>query len=450
MTSSRHKSGDEMTSSRHKPGDEMTTSVTKSRGGLSCLKPATLDEDMEPHVKSPEKKPVMSPSGKSISDIFGKVAQDKLKSKTSDKDKTQPANSPFTTRRSEADVVSKRRSIFTMGDSGAGKHETNVGKHETLEDRTPDESELGDDVVKRSKAGVGLGGEVLAEMKSKQEKRASVVPKNNSSEVSASKEEKEPENPFGGIKLRSTGRASNLTSPSADISPDNQSERSFQSRDNGLSQSEHSNKTIQDEPDGTPEKIKHSSSSIIGLRAATFDTTSKSKTDLNESLEESKPRPPPKPRPWSIVGVDRKSGEFTQVESGAITPPSPAAGGDDDQENEDKSENKNEARRGSLANRGSVRDMIANLNKPEKETSGTVGGLLGGQSVRDRIASMNNQSGDTKKKGNSLPRTVEAINPGAGSKSPGVKQKNNSPHNYRKESTTDDPRIMKLDDDFMF
>ena len=44
-----------------------------------------------------------------------------------------------------------------MGDSGAGKHETNVGKHETLEDRTPDESELGDDVVKRSKAGVGLG-----------------------------------------------------------------------------------------------------------------------------------------------------------------------------------------------------------------------------------------------------------------------------------------------------
>ena len=62
-----------MTSSRHKPGDEMTTSVTKSRGGLSCLKPATLDEDMEPHVKSPEKKPVMSPSGKSISDIFGKV-----------------------------------------------------------------------------------------------------------------------------------------------------------------------------------------------------------------------------------------------------------------------------------------------------------------------------------------------------------------------------------------
>ena len=46
--------------------------VTKSRG-LSCLKPNTLDEDHEPLTKSPEKKPIMSPSGKSISDIFGKV-----------------------------------------------------------------------------------------------------------------------------------------------------------------------------------------------------------------------------------------------------------------------------------------------------------------------------------------------------------------------------------------
>ena len=45
----------------------------KSRGGLSCLKPATLDDDLEPLTKSPERKPMMSPSGRSISDIFGKV-----------------------------------------------------------------------------------------------------------------------------------------------------------------------------------------------------------------------------------------------------------------------------------------------------------------------------------------------------------------------------------------
>ncbi len=44
------------------------------RSGLSCLLPSTKDEDVEPLApakSSPEKK--MSPSGRSISDIFGKV-----------------------------------------------------------------------------------------------------------------------------------------------------------------------------------------------------------------------------------------------------------------------------------------------------------------------------------------------------------------------------------------
>ena len=46
------------------------------RSGLSCLLPSTKDEDSEPLApagakSSPEKK--MSPSGRSISDIFGKV-----------------------------------------------------------------------------------------------------------------------------------------------------------------------------------------------------------------------------------------------------------------------------------------------------------------------------------------------------------------------------------------
>ena len=61
---------EEMTGSRSSQAQ-----VTKPRGGggLSCLKPNTLDDDPEPLSKSPEKKPIMSPSGKSISDIFGKV-----------------------------------------------------------------------------------------------------------------------------------------------------------------------------------------------------------------------------------------------------------------------------------------------------------------------------------------------------------------------------------------
>lgn len=389
----------------------------KSRGGLSCLKPATLDDDLEPLTKSPERKPMMSPSGRSISDIFGKVAQDKLKSKTNER--TPPGTSPFTARRSETEVfTSKRRSFFT-GDPPA-----------QIDEKSPDESEGGaDDVIKRTKTGLGLGGDILAEMRVKQEKRASVIPKTSDINSADNRlESKEEENPFGGIKLRSTGRASNLTSPTTDFSPENS--KSFQP----------DSKNSESTPENAPEKIKHSSSSIIGLRAANFDT-SKSKDNLCEA-EEGRPRPPPKPRPWSIVGVDRKSGEYTQVDGGTVTPPSPTENSPEPEEKGEKSE-----RRGSFANRGSVRDMIANLNKPEKEGLGSVGGLLGAQSVRDRIASMNKGDQDTKKKGNSLPRNNEGVSSSA--KSPGIKPKN-SPHNFRKESTTDDPRILKLDDDFMY
>ena len=130
----------------------------------------------------------------------------------------------------------------------------------------------------------------------------------------------------------STGRASNLTSPTSDFSPENP--KSFQA---DLKNSE--NLT-----ENAPEKIKHSSSSIIGLRATNLDA-SKSKNDLSE-VEESRPRPPPKPRPWSIVGVDRKSGEYTQVDGGTITPPSPTEHSPDLEEKLEKGE-----RRGSLANR---------------------------------------------------------------------------------------------------
>merc|ERR1719210_1026722 len=125
---------EEMTGSRYRSqARAKEEEVTKSRGPLSCLKPSTFDEDNEPLTKSPEKKPIMSPSGKSISDIFGKVAQDKLKT--------------------------KRRSVLPG----------------ELEEKSPEEE--GEEVVKRTKNVCGLGGDVLAEMKVKQEKRASVIPK---------------------------------------------------------------------------------------------------------------------------------------------------------------------------------------------------------------------------------------------------------------------------------
>jgi hypothetical protein len=95
--------------------------------------------------------------------------------------------------RSETEVfTSKRRSFFTG--------EPNI----QIEEKSPDEGEGGsDDVVKRTKTGVGLGGDILAEMRVKQEKRASVIPKTSDiANVDNRAENKEDENPFGGIKLR--------------------------------------------------------------------------------------------------------------------------------------------------------------------------------------------------------------------------------------------------------
>ena len=240
----------------------------------------------------------------------------------------------------------------------------------------------------------------------------------------------------------STGRASNLTSPTSEFSPE--------PSDPGTTPALSSSPAQQDTPANNPpapEKIKHSSSSIIGLRAATFDTGAGAVRV--EETEEAKPRPPPKPRPWSIVGLDRQSGEVSTVEphqdreNSPGRPASPAA--------------EPEPGPAAVASRGSVRDMIANLNKPEagEAGGGSVGGLLGAASVRDRIASMNKgeggggAGGNDRRKGNSLPRATDGLTAGSSSaKSPGLAAKH-SPHNLRRD-TTDDPRILKLEDDFMY
>lgn len=401
----------------------------KKGGALSCLKPSTLDEDLEPLTKSPEKKPVMSPSGRSISDIFGKVAADKLKPKPSPVSGSISV-SPFPGRKSETDVT-KRRSFFTPTSSGPSIEIGLGGSSDTLNaEANSAEGESIDGVNRRQAANKGLGGDLLKEMRVKQEKRASVVPKTATDLALETRNDKEQEeNPFGGIKLRSTGRGSNLTSPSLE--------------------------SCEVGEVGGDSLVHSTSGSIIGLRAATFDTSnsSKSRSELAEGQEtedSNKPRPPPKPRPWSIVGVDRKSGELTQVD-GRVSPPSPLRESSSPEPGEDAAQGQAN-RRNSLASRGSVRDMIANLNKPEKEVGGTVGGLLGAGSVRERIASMNKpqtsatSSSTSNIEKNSLPRNNEQ-------KSPVTTLKNkNSPKNFRKESsgTQDDPRILKLEDDFMY
>ena len=97
--------------------------------------------------------------------------------------------------RSETEVfTSKRRSFFT----GEPSNQT--------EEKSPDDGDAtSDDVVKRTKTGLGLGGDILAEMRVKQEKRASVIPKTSDIQSGSNRSDinnKEEENPFGGIKLR--------------------------------------------------------------------------------------------------------------------------------------------------------------------------------------------------------------------------------------------------------
>merc|ERR1719225_1041534 len=172
-----------------------------------------------------------------------------------------------------------------------------AGEKLEAEERSPEDTAGADteaQVVRRQAKLGALGGDVLAEMRSKQEKRVSVVPKMTASTIAgaegAAKDDgKEPDNPFGGVKLRSTGRASNLTSPSADFSPALPDTKQLPSSSSLGKELAKDSAKEGDEVDcsvSAPEKIKHSSSSIIGLRAAAFDqcqataSTSKSRTDL--------------------------------------------------------------------------------------------------------------------------------------------------------------------------
>lgn len=81
---------------------------------------------------------------------------------------------------------SRRRSFLT-------------GEPERLEERSPEDGDS-DEVVRRAR-GLGLGGDILKEMRVRQElKRASVVPRTeHSSEKSDGKDD---DNPFGNIHLR--------------------------------------------------------------------------------------------------------------------------------------------------------------------------------------------------------------------------------------------------------
>jgi len=439
----------------------------KLKSGLSCLLPSTKDEDTEPlapAVKSPDKKSNMSPSGRSISDIFGKVAQDKLsKSKVGpEKQHSTITSSPFKTKKgtdedmcasmissttsskkSDQDSVSSRRKSFLPSPAGSNMEGGSVS---LFSDERSGEDEV-NDVLRHSGGargqGQALGGHIIKEMKVRQEmKRASFVPK---TEHSLDKEAKEEGKPFGNVFLRSTGLSSSTHSAQSNTSVSQLTNTTSKSTNPELY------KSMVEEKTSDTETIKHSSSSIIGLRAAAFD---KSKSEENDD-NGPKPRPPPKPRPWSIVGVDRKSGEYTQVESTASVT-------SDNQQTriKEESEKKIEPNTGGSAcqqqslltsatnTRGSVRDMIAMMNKPDSPGA-SPGSTAAVSSVRDRIASMNKgTTADTNDPGKKKLSTRSSGDPLA--KSPSTRPKNSPGNNRKKESTSDDPRILKLEDDFLY
>ena len=310
-------------------------------------------------------------------------------------------------------------------------------------------------------------------------------------------------------RIRSTGLSGNLSSPTNESTGIDLSSESTQTSKPITSQIEKSESSLKFS--NNSELIKNDDipkmgGSIVGLRSNMFSSHGAAKSSNTEKLPEAKPRtssissstkpssigvsskiaqavssveentntpttglgprpkPLPKPRPWSIVGVDRKSGEMTSVSGGSsASPPSKLASdssksnsqdSDKDKSNENKFEkNKEPTRRqssgsgSSATNRGSVRDMINNMNK--------------------------GQSGSTpaaERKGSSLPRGVQPQSSSTSSSSSGLsavsdvarkfssenhKSGTSSPGSSKKLSSDkgsteckDDPRILKLDDDF--
>jgi len=361
---------------------------SKAKLGMSCLASSTTDEDTSALVKSPVQ---------SISDIFAKSASAKVANKGKD----------------EIIVTTPVRSASPLVKKDARPP---LAEEERTSSPDQDGKKTPDDLVRRHGVGHGKNPGLLAEMK---EKRASMAVKmdeektlTTSSNPSTSVE-KTPTTPsssglFSGVKLRSTGLAANLTSPT-----------------NEFSASPMTTSTPKDIIDEKQAKEEQPKGSIVGLRSSKFNLEKKaspspeakprsstSTLPTSTAVEDPpvtsnshfnpKPKPLPKPRPWSIVGVDRKSGEVTSVDTNEKQPTMTAPN--------DKPK--------------SVRDMINNMNK-------------------DGSTSVN--AGETsKKKGSSLPRGTQAP---TGSEI----SANSSPKTGKKtDSTSDDPRILKLDDDYAY
>jgi len=386
-----------------------------SKLGMSCLASSTTDEDTEFLVKSPEKK-TLSPSNsvsQSISDIFAKS----VKNRTEETIAVARSVSPFPARNEKKPPLAEEERTSSPDMALDGK-------------KTPD------DLVRRHGVGHGNNPDLMAEMK---EKRASMAPHklNDEESVKAATEKPNPNagqtGIFSGVKLRSTGLAANLTSPTNEFSPksrSNSGDDTIEIKDTtntkttvapssgggsilGLRSTKFTNLEKKSSP--SPEAKPRSALPAAPSAAAAVFGTSSTGSGSNPNEEGSsppvgpKPKPLPKPRPWPIVGVDRKSGEVTSVTNSGDKVEKPVAG---------------EKPKGA-----SVRDLINNMNKDVTSTAST----------------------EVKRKVSSLPRGT--LPPGGGSSelTTNLNPSANSPKLSKKtDSTSDDPRILKLEDDYAY
>ncbi|XP_069691795.1 F-actin-uncapping protein LRRC16A isoform X3 [Periplaneta americana] len=184
---------------------------------------------------------------------------------------------------------------------------------------------------------VGVGNTVLAEMKARQEKRTS------SPRQDSDPDKEKPPSPtvLPSVRLRSTGLADSLRSPT-----------------NGFP------KGSSGEVPKSP-VLKSMSKEIGGSRSSVDSASCCSGKQCPSKV---KPPPPiaPKPRPWSMVGGDRKSGEFSLPSDGSSTNTS-AANTPDSGDALDESTDSGVASMGSGSGPGgekrSVRELAASLNK---------------------------------------------------------------------------------------
>ncbi|TRY74733.1 hypothetical protein TCAL_01606 [Tigriopus californicus] len=262
--------------------------------------------------------------------------------------------------------------------------------HKTSAKTSTPESERNppEDVLKRHLNRSGMSGDVIAEMK---EKRSSLITKTSLAspeDFSLSKDDAsvEGEKPSGPSSLFGQVKLRSATLTGNNNAPS-------------------LNNTSPDEDDD-----KHKGS-IIGLRASKFNAPAPCVGPDPNSIP--KPKPLPKPRPWSIVGVDRKSGEMKSVL------PSISSAME-----KEKSLSPKPSPQPIPSKRSSVRDMINSMNK------------VGGPNDVEQASPE-----PLARKGSSLPRSGTSADEDGDDRRTPTKAKN---------STSDDPRILKLDDDFSY